>query len=81
MQSTSTDISLEIPRMHCIPKGLCYHQDLIPYSSNQGERYYVAGPEFEPITLLMHRIRSSAIFVSCHYFTDCFWERDIEKIV
>lgn len=34
-------------------------------SSHQGERYYVSGPECEPITLLMYRIGSSTIFVSC----------------
>lgn len=40
-------------------------------SGHQGERYYATGPEFEPITLGMYSIGSSAIFVSCHYFTAC----------
>lgn len=35
------------------------------------EKNVVAGPEFEPITLLMYRIGSSAIFVPCHYFAAC----------
>lgn len=48
---------------------------------HQGEKYCAPSQVFEFITLLMYRIESSAILVSCHYFIAYIRKGDIEKVV
>lgn len=66
--SIEVQASSESPRMHGVQKKI----PLLPTSNKYlpviKEKVIVAGPAFEPITLLKYRIRNSATFITCHFY-------------